>query len=80
MAFTESERAELIAALVHTATMVEGLLKIAETLLASLRADARPPEQELRELELQANTWRRQLDILRRRLTTLTVEPPERPQ
>jgi hypothetical protein len=60
--------------------MVEGLLKIAETLLASLRADARPSEQELRELELQANTWRRQLDILRRRLTTLTVEPPERPQ
>jgi len=80
MTFDESERAELIAALTHTAGMVEGLLTLAERLLAALKADARPSEHEFRELELHADTWRRQLGILRRRLATLTVEPPERPQ
>jgi hypothetical protein len=77
---TTDERGELILALQHTAAMVEGLLTLLEGLLASVEADARPSSDDIDALRRHASVWRTQLDKMRRRLASATVEPPGRVQ
>jgi hypothetical protein len=75
-----TERAELIAVLHQVTTFAEGLLRQTEQLLSALEADAKPSPHELAEVRANANLWREQVEILRKRLASLTVEPPSRPQ
>jgi hypothetical protein len=75
-----TERAELIAALHRVTAFAEGLLRQTELLLSAFEADTRPSPRELAEVRASVERWREQVDILRQRLVSLTVEPPSRPQ
>jgi len=74
------ERGELIAALHHTAAMVEGLLTLLERLLLSLETQAPPSSEKIDEVRRHAAVWRTQLDRMRQRLASVTIESPARPQ
>jgi hypothetical protein len=76
----QGERAELIAALHQVITFAEGLLRQTELLLSAFEADTRPTPRELAEVRANVERWREQVDILRQRLVSLTVEPTSRPQ
>jgi len=75
----DTERAELIAAVVQLTTAIEQILALTERLLGM-----RPPvglsAQELTDARAQAVLWREQLDVLKVRVASLTVPPPDRPQ
>jgi hypothetical protein len=61
-------------------TFAEGVLCQTELLLGVLEADTRPPVRELDEVRANVERWREQVEILRKRLTGLTVETPAQPQ
>jgi hypothetical protein len=77
---TPDERAEWIGAVSKTAEMVEGLLDALDTLRASLEAGHQPTVGDLQRLREHSALWRRQLDRLRQRLSSIVIEPPSRPQ
>jgi hypothetical protein len=74
---TDEERAELIAALSRTAEMVGLLLDV---LLVSYVAGQQPSAGDVERLTEHSALWRQQLEKLRSRLASLTVEPPTRLQ
>ncbi len=74
------ERTELIAAWQHTAFMVEGLLGLLEELLVSVETQAPPSAERVEEIRRHTAVWRTQLERMRQRLTSATIEPPERSQ
>ena len=76
----EAERAELIAAVVTLTTAVEEILALTERLLGAHEATIIPSTSELADARDQVGLWREQLDLLKVRVTSLTVPPPERPQ
>ena len=80
MSFSDEERAELIAALSRTAEMVGLLLDALDVLLASSVAGQQPSTGDLERLTEHSALWRQQLEKLRSRLASLTIEPPTRPQ
>ena len=80
MSFTAEECAELIAALSRTAEMVGLLLDALDVLLASSLAGQQPSTGDLERLTEHSALWRQQLEKLRSRLGSLTIEPPTRPQ
>jgi hypothetical protein len=75
-----TERAELIAALHLVTSFAEGLLRQTEVLLSAFEADTRPTARELADVRASVERWREQVEILRQRLVSLTVELPSRPQ
>jgi len=75
-----AERAELIAARVTVATASEQLLTLTETVLGVSGEPVELSPQELTDARSQAADWREQLEVLRVRIASLTVEPPDRPQ
>jgi hypothetical protein len=74
---TDEERAELIAALSRTAEMVGLLLDV---LLVSYVAGQQPSAGDVERLTEHSALWRQQLEKLRSRLASLTIEPPTRLQ
>jgi hypothetical protein len=74
---TDEERAELIAALSRTAEMVGLLLDV---LLVSYVAGQQPSAGDVERLTEHSALWRQQLEKLRSRLASLTIEPSTRPQ
>ena len=80
MTFTDEERAELIAALSRTAEMVGLLLDAPDVLLVSYIAGQQPSAGDVERLTEHSALWRQQLEKLRSRLASLTIEPPTRPQ
>jgi hypothetical protein len=79
VAFTDEERAELIAALSRTAEMVGLLLDALDVLLVSYVAGQQPSTGDVERLIEHSALWR-QLEKLRSRLASLTIEPPTRVQ
>ena len=77
MSVTDEERAELIAALSRTAEMVGLLLDV---LLVSYVAGQQPSAGDVERLTEHSALWRQQLEKLRSRLASLTIEPPTRVQ
>jgi hypothetical protein len=77
---TDEEPAELIAALSGTAEMVGLLLEALDVLLVSYVADQQPSAGDVERLTEHSALWRQQLEKLRSRLASLTIEPPTRPQ
>jgi hypothetical protein len=69
------ERADFITALSKTAEMVEGLLDALDTMRLSLEAGHQPTAGDLQRLREHSALWRQQLDRLRQRLVSATVEP-----
>jgi hypothetical protein len=74
---TDEERPELIAALSRTAEMVGLLLDV---LLVSYVAGQQPSAGDVERPTEHSALWRQQLEKLRSRLASLTIEPPTRPQ
>ncbi len=72
-------RAELIGAVVQLATAIEQILALTERLLG-MRVPVGLSAQELTDARSQAALWREQLDLLKVRVASLTVPPPDRPQ
>jgi hypothetical protein len=79
VAFTDEERADLIAALSRTAEMM-GLLDALDVLLVSYVAGQQPSAGDVERLTEHSALWRQQLEKLRLRLASLTIEPPKRVQ
>ena len=74
------ERGELIAALQQTTDMVAGLLRLTALLLSSLEAGDRMSTAEITRLREHTELWQAQLDRMRQRLASVTIEPPARVQ
>ena len=77
MSFSDEERVDLIAALSRTAEMVGLLLDV---LLVSYVAGQQPSAGDVERLTEHSALWRQQLEKLRSRLASLTIEPPRRVQ
>ena len=80
MSFSDEERAELLAALSRTAEMVGLLLDALDVLPVSYVAGQQPSAGDVERLTEHSALWRQQLEKLRSRLASLTIEPPTRPQ
>ena len=80
MSFSDEERAELLAALSRTADMVGLLLDALDVLPVSYVAGQQPSAGDVERLTEHSALWRQQLEKLRSRLASLTIEPPTRPQ
>jgi len=80
VSFTDEERAELIAALSKTVDMVELLLRQIDLLIFAQESGRRLADPELTQLKDHQTIWRRDLERLRNRLASLTIEPPTRVQ
>jgi hypothetical protein len=75
------ERAEFIAALNRTADMIELLLRQIDLLILASESGRTLTEAELKQLLHQhQKIWRRDLERLRQRLASVTIEPPTRVQ
>jgi hypothetical protein len=74
------ERAEFIAALSKTADMVELLLRQIDLLMLAHESGRHLTDAELKELREHQTIWRSDLERLRQRLASVTIEPPTRVQ
>jgi hypothetical protein len=77
---SDEERAELITALSRTAEMVGLLLDALDVPLVSYVAWQQPSAGDVERLTEHSALWRQQLEKLRSRLASLTIEPPTRVQ
>jgi hypothetical protein len=78
VSFSDEERAELIAALTKTAEMVGVLLDALDMLLVAYVAGQQPTAGDVERLIEHSALWRTQLEKLRSRLSSMTIEPPRR--
>jgi hypothetical protein len=74
------ERAELIAAVTHTAEMVSRLLDLINRVVAGYEAGRQLTDANLQRLREHGALWQQQLERLRQRLVSVTIEPPTRVQ
>ena len=74
------ERTELIAALVQLTRGSEQVLSLAERLLGIPGTPVGLSASELANARSQIALWRKQFDVLRNRVASLTIQPPNRPQ
>jgi hypothetical protein len=74
------ERAELIAAVSHTAEMVSRLLDLINRIVVGFEAGRQLTEADVQRLREHGALWQQQLDRLRQRLVSVTIEPPTRVQ
>lgn len=73
---TDSEGTELLAALHQTVSFAEGLLEVNDRLVKALSGEGDPPtEADLAYLREGQVRWREQVEGLRRRLASYTLEP-----
>jgi hypothetical protein len=77
VAFPDEERADLIAALSRTAEMMGLLLDALDVLLVSYVVGQQPSAGDVERLTEHSALWRQQLEKLRSRLASLTIEPPK---
>jgi hypothetical protein len=80
VAMNSEERAEFIAALTKTADMVELLLRQIDLLTLAHESERQLTDTELRQLHEHQTMWRSDLERLRQRLASVTIEPPTRVQ
>jgi hypothetical protein len=80
VSFSDEERADWIGALIKTAEMVEILLNQLDLLLLAYEAGRPLTDAEAQKLKDASALWRQQLEKLRHRLASVTIEPPSRVQ
>jgi hypothetical protein len=80
MIFSPDERAELIAALTNAVLVADGLLEACPHLTKALEWKSPPTEAQIGEARTHLNRWREDLDRLKLRLASVTIEPPTRVQ
>jgi hypothetical protein len=74
------ERAALIAAVSHTAEMVSRLLDLINQIVVGFEAGRQLTEADVQRLREHGTLWQEQLERLRQRLASVTIEPPTRVQ
>jgi hypothetical protein len=76
--FSADDRAELIGAVTRTADMVGALLDVTDRIVAAFDDGRQLTAGDLERLREHAALWREQLERLRQRLASVTIEPPTR--
>ena len=76
----DEERAELIAALTNAVLVADGLLEACRHLTKALEWKSPPTEQQITDARKHLERWRKDLDKLKQRLASVTIEPPTRVQ
>ena len=74
------ERAELIAAVTRTREMVGALLLLVDHIVVGFDEGRQLTAADVQRLREHSALWREQLERLRRRLASVTLEPPTRVQ
>ena len=74
------ERAELIAAVTRTSEMVGALLDLMERIVVGFDDGRQLTQADVERLRQHSALWRDQLERLRQRLASVTIEPPTRVQ
>ena len=77
---SHQERAELIAALTNSVLVADGLLEACQYLTRALEWKTPPTEQQIADAREHLERCRQDLDKLKQRLASLTIEPPTRVQ
>jgi ubiquinone biosynthesis protein UbiJ len=80
VSFSDEERAELIGALTNAVLVADGLLEACRHLTKALEWKAPPTDQQIAEASQHLDRWREDVDKLKQRLASLTIEPPTREQ
>ena len=74
------ERAELIAAVTRTSGMVGARLLLVDRIVVGFDEGSQLTAAEVQRLREHSALWREQLERLRQRLASVTLEPPQRVQ
>ena len=74
----DDERADLIAALTNAVLVADGLLEACRHLTGALEWKPPPTEQQIADARKHLERRRKELDKLKQRLASLTIEPPTR--
>jgi hypothetical protein len=74
------ERAQLIAAVTRTSEMVGALLDLVERVVVGFDDGRQLTQADVERLREHSTLWRQQLERLRQRLASVTIEPPTRVQ
>ena len=74
------ERAQLIAAVTRTSEMVGALLDLVERIVVGFDDGRQLTQADVERLREHSTLWRQQLERLRQRLASVTIEPPTRVQ
>jgi hypothetical protein len=74
------ERAELIAAVTRTSEMVGALLDLVDRIVVGFDDRRQLTPADVQRLRQHSALWRDQLERLRQRLASVTIEPPTRVQ
>jgi hypothetical protein len=76
----DEERAELIGALTSAVLVADGLLEACQHLTKALESKSPPTEQQIADARKHLERSRKDLNKLKQRLASLTIEPPTRVQ
>ena len=76
----DDEPADLIAALTNAVLVADGLLEACRHLTGALEWKPPPTEQQIADAWKHLERRRKELDKLKQRLASLTIEPPTRVQ
>jgi hypothetical protein len=81
MAFSDEERDDLLMkALLNAIMAAEALLDQCGFLTKALERETPPSAEQIQEARRNLDRWRADLDMMKRLLAGLTIEPPQRPQ
>jgi hypothetical protein len=78
--FSADERAELIGAVTRTIEMVGALLDLVDRIVVGFDDGRQLTQADVERLREHSALWRQQLERLRQRLASVTIEPPTRVQ
>jgi hypothetical protein len=78
--FSADERAELIGAVTRTIEMVGALLDLVDRIVIGFDDGRQLTQADVERLREHSALWREQLERLRQRLASVTIEPPTRVQ
>ena len=80
MSFSEDERTELIGAPTNAVLVADGLLEACRHLIDALEWKTPPSDEQIAAARTHVDRWRADLDKLKQRLASVTIQPPTRPQ
>jgi hypothetical protein len=80
VSISDEERAQLIGALTNAVLVADGLLEACRHLIKALEWKTPPSDEQIAAARTHVDRWRADLDKLKQRLVSVTIEPPSRPQ
>jgi hypothetical protein len=80
MSVSDEEHSELLKALVNAVMIADGMLESCRHLTNALEWQTAPSPQQIQAARQHLERWRADLDTLKQRLASVTIEPPTRVQ